>query len=50
MVPMSVSIPARSDRLRDLLKAVAAFAVGGFAALADQRTDGARKLLGQVKK
>src|SRR5262249_16179634 len=38
------------DRLRDLLRAVAAFAVGGLTALADQRTDSARKLLGQMKK
>ena len=32
-----------------LLRAVAAFAVGGKTALADQRTDSARKLLGQMK-
>jgi hypothetical protein len=37
-------------QLRDLLRAVAAFAVGGLTALADQRTDSARKLLGQMKK
>jgi len=37
-------------QLRELLRAVAAFAVGGLTALADQRTDSARKLLGQMKK
>jgi hypothetical protein len=37
-------------QLGELLRAVAAFAVGGIAALADQRTDSARKLLGQMKK
>jgi hypothetical protein len=31
------------------LRAVAAFAVGGLTALADQHTDSARKLLGQLK-
>jgi hypothetical protein len=36
-------------QLRKLLRAVAAFAVGGLTALADQRTDAARKLLGQLK-
>jgi hypothetical protein len=36
-------------QLRELLRAVAAFAVGGLTALADQRTDSARKLLGQLK-
>ena len=36
-------------QLGDLLRAVAAFAVGGFAALANQHTDSARKLLGQMK-
>jgi len=35
--------------LADLLRAVATFAVGGATALADLRTDGARKLLGQLK-
>jgi hypothetical protein len=35
--------------LADLLRAVATFAVGGTTALADLRTDGARKLLGQLK-
>jgi hypothetical protein len=37
------------NTLRDLLKAVAAFATGGLTALADQHTDSARKLLGQLK-
>jgi hypothetical protein len=37
-------------QLRELLQAVARFAVGGLTALADLRTDGARKLLGQMKK
>jgi hypothetical protein len=36
-------------RLGELLQAVAAFAVGGITALADLRTDSARKLLGQLK-
>jgi hypothetical protein len=36
-------------QLGELLRAVAAFAVGGIAALADQCTDSARKLLGQMK-
>jgi hypothetical protein len=35
--------------LAELLRAVAAFAVGGLTALADLRTDSARKLLGQLK-
>jgi hypothetical protein len=35
--------------LAELLRVVAAFAVGGLTALADQRTDSARKLLGQLK-
>jgi hypothetical protein len=35
--------------LAELLRAVAAFAVGGLQALSDQRTDSARKLLGQMK-
>src|SRR5262249_42731329 len=35
--------------LAELPRAVAAFAVGGLTALADQRTDSARKLLGQMK-
>jgi hypothetical protein len=37
-------------QLRDLLRAVAAFAVGGLTALSDLRTDSARKLLGQIGK
>jgi hypothetical protein len=36
-------------QLGELLRAVAAFAAGGIAALANQRTDSARKLLGQLK-
>jgi hypothetical protein len=36
-------------RLAELLQAVAAFATGGFKALADLRTDSARKLLSQMK-
>jgi hypothetical protein len=36
-------------RLGDLLRAVAAFAVGGVNALANQRSDSARRLLGQMK-
>jgi hypothetical protein len=35
--------------LAELLRAVAAFAVGGLTALADLRTDSARKLLGQTE-
>jgi hypothetical protein len=42
--------PGSAKLLGELLRAVAAFAVGGLAALADQRTDSARKLLGQMKK
>lgn len=38
-----------AGQLGELLRAVAAFAVGGVAALANQRTDSARLLLGQVK-
>ena len=38
-----------AKQLGELLRAVAAFAVGGRAALANQQTDGARKLLGQLK-
>jgi ribosomal protein S11 len=41
--------PNAIAQLRELLRAVAAFAVGGLTALADQRTDAARKLLGQLK-
>jgi hypothetical protein len=36
-------------RLRELLQAAAAYAVGGVKALANQHTDSARKLLGQLK-
>jgi len=36
-------------QLRELLRAVATFAVGGLTALSDLRTDSARKLLGQLK-
>jgi hypothetical protein len=36
-------------KLGELLQAVAAFATGGITALADLRTDSARKLLGQIK-
>jgi hypothetical protein len=36
-------------QLRDLLRAVAAFATGGLTALQDLRTDAAQKLLGQLK-
>jgi hypothetical protein len=42
--------PGADAKLAELLKAVAAFAVGGVTALADQRTDAARLLLGQMKK
>jgi hypothetical protein len=35
--------------LAELLRAVAAFAVGGLTALSDLRSEGARKLLGQLK-
>jgi hypothetical protein len=38
-----------AKQLGELLRAVAAFAVGGLAALADQGTAGARKLLGQMR-
>jgi hypothetical protein len=38
-----------AKHLGELLRAVAAFAIGGLTALADQRTDSARKLLGQMK-
>ena len=41
--------PGSAKLLGELLRAVAAFAVGGLTALADQRTDSARKLLGQMK-
>jgi hypothetical protein len=38
-----------AKQLGELLRAVAAFAVGGLGALADLRTDSARKLLAQLK-
>jgi hypothetical protein len=38
-----------AKQLGELLRAVAAFAVGGIAALANQQTDSARKLLGQMR-
>jgi hypothetical protein len=38
-----------AKQLGEFLRAVAAFAVGGIAALANQHTDSARKLLGQMK-
>jgi hypothetical protein len=41
--------PGAERELAELLRAVAAFATGGLTALADQRTDSARKLLGQLK-
>jgi hypothetical protein len=37
-------------QLRELLRAVAVFAAGGLTALADLRTDSARRLLSQMKK
>jgi hypothetical protein len=39
-----------AQRLADLLKAVAAFAVGGVQALADQNSEVAKRLLTQIKK
>ena len=39
-----------ADRLADLLKAAAAFAVGGAKALATQNSEAARLLLTQIKK
>ena len=41
--------PGAARELAEQLRAVAAFSVGGLTALADLRTDGARKLLGQIK-
>jgi hypothetical protein len=41
--------PGAARELADLLRAVAAFAVGGLTALADQRSERARKLLQQLK-
>jgi hypothetical protein len=42
--------PNSARELAELLRAVAAFATGGLTALADLRSDPARKLLGQMKK
>jgi hypothetical protein len=39
-----------ADRLADLLKAAAAFAIGGVKAVADQKTEAARLLLAQIRK
>jgi hypothetical protein len=39
-----------AQRLADLLKAVAAFAVGGVTALTDQNSEAAKLLLTQIKK
>ena len=41
--------PNSARELAELLRAVAAFATGGLQALADLRSDSARKLLGQMK-
>ena len=38
-----------ATQLGEMLRAVAAFAVGGIAALTNQNSDGARELLGQIK-
>jgi hypothetical protein len=42
--------PGAERQLAELLRAFVAYALGGERALADQRTDVARKLLGQIKK
>ena len=42
--------PNSARKLGELLRAVAAFATGGLTALADLRSDSARKLLGQLKR
>ena len=42
--------PGSARELAELLRAVAVFTTGGLTALADLRTDSARKLLGQLKK
>ena len=42
--------PGAANKLAELLRAVAAFATGGVKALADLNSEGARKLLGQIKK
>jgi len=39
-----------SAQLRELLRAVAVFATGGLAALQDQRSEAAVKLLGQIRR
>lgn len=41
--------PGAEAKLGELLRAVAAFAAGGVKALADMRSEGARKLLGQLR-
>jgi von Willebrand factor type A domain len=41
--------PNSARELAELLRAVACFAVGGLTALADQRSESARNLLGQLK-
>jgi hypothetical protein len=41
--------PGSARELADLLRAVATFATGGLTALADLRSESARKLLGQLK-
>jgi hypothetical protein len=41
--------PSAARELAELLRAVAAFAAGGLTALADLRTEGARRLLSQLK-
>jgi hypothetical protein len=41
--------PGAADQLRDLLRAVAAFSVGGLTALSDMKSEAAVKLLGQLK-
>jgi hypothetical protein len=43
-------VPGSARELANYLRAIVAFAVGGVAALADQRTEAARLLLGQMKK
>jgi len=42
--------PGSARELAELLRAVAVFAAGGLTALADLRTDSAKKLLEQMKK
>jgi len=43
----ALTVAARE--LAELLRAVAVFATGGLTALSDLRSEGARKLLGQLK-